>query len=433
MNNPKDPLANQKVDHLILLVGGNPLPNAVSGKLLCNPSGTITLLHSNGKHGTFNIAQNLQNWFVKQGFKPATLISVQESDADSIMLAMQNALKNIPYKAKVGLNYTGGTKAMAVHAYRAMESWATKQHITPLYSYLDARTLSLIIDPPHPEQGKLYVGRRREIKLDDLLKLHSWSWQEPPIAEPFLPLISEALHQVYLDENALCAWETWKHDVLISKCSRDNDREKWQSQGRLRKISLPWPADPLLKSVTLAMQQELGNSNDQLNLADAATRCSYKEIEKICTWLKGGYWLETVVFQALDSCKTQSNLHDISMNLKPSLTSGTNFEFDVVALRGYQLFAFSCSTDTDSPKNKGGKARLKKRLFEAYIRARQMGGDEARVALVCCAEKPYELELEMYRTLDTEGRIKVFGQEHLDDLTEYIQTWIKEQSNEEVK
>lgn len=35
-----------QVDHLILLVGGNPLPNAVAGKLLARSGGTITLLHS---------------------------------------------------------------------------------------------------------------------------------------------------------------------------------------------------------------------------------------------------------------------------------------------------------------------------------------------------------------------------------------------------
>lgn len=472
-----NPLKAKQVDHLILLVGGNPLPNAVSGRVLLKPDGTITLIHSDGKYGTFNIAQNLQNWFTKQGFKPATLVGVRESDADSITMAIQNALKTVSHNFVVGLNYTGGTKAMAVHAYRAMERWAKERLATqPIYTYLDARTLSLIVDPPHPDQGKHYVGRAMKIELDDLLSLHGWSWKEPPTTQPFLPLISEALRQVYLDTNALQIWEKWKQDILIANCAKDDDKEKretlfiklretlnlcnaeedtkqaleyieqfalknsdeqikWRPNGKLRAIRLPWPTDPLLKDLTVTMQQELGNSNSQLNLAEAAKRCG-KDLEDICDWLKGGFWLETVALQTLKAIEHEFHLHSVSMNLLPRLPSSppksSLFEFDVIAMRGYQLFAFSCSTDTDSPKNKGGKARLKKRLFEAYIRARQLGGDEARVALVCCADKPDELEREMYRALDAEGRIKVFGQEHLANLTAYLQAWIEEQSKEDV-
>ncbi len=75
---------------------------------------------------------------------------------------------------------------------------------------------------------------------------------------------------------------------------------------------------------------------------------------------------------------------------------------------------------------------MKQKLFEAYVRAQQMGGDEACVALVCCMEQEEadKLQEEMRRDISPEGRIRVFGRERLKDLTGYIADWIRQQSKE---
>jgi len=86
-------------------------------------------------------------------------------------------------------------------------------------------------------------------------------------------------------------------------------------------------------------------------------------------------------------------------------------------MRGYQFCAIFRSTDTR-------KGLLKLKLFEAYVRARQLGGDEARVALVCCSNDRHGLEHEMRRDVDPEGRIRVFGRKHLANLAEYLREWI---------
>lgn len=52
------------------------------------------------------------------------------------------------------------------------------------------------------------------------------------------------------------------------------------------------------------------------------------------------------------------------------------FELDVVLLRGPRLYVVECTTTFT-------KAKAKEKLFEAAARARHMGGDLARVALVC--------------------------------------------------
>jgi hypothetical protein len=143
----------------------------------------------------------------------------------------------------------------------------------------------------------------------------------------------------------------------------------------------------------------------------------------VCEWLNGK-WLEHHTLETLNTLKSRLHLHECVLNVE---TRDVQFEVDVVAMRGYQLFAFSCSTDTDS---KGGKQILKKKLFEAYIRARQLGGSEARVALVCAANYPERIEAEMKRDIDQEGRIRVFGRPDLSNLNFHIEQWIQSQSGE---
>lgn len=128
----------RKVCHLLMLVGGNPLPNAVAGKLLVAPGGTITLVHSGGAAGTGKVAQRLKQWLEEQARKEQTSVKVElkevsESNPSTIVQGVKERLEAVNAPS-VGLNYTGGTKAMAVHAYRTVEQWAKEKGITPVLS-----------------------------------------------------------------------------------------------------------------------------------------------------------------------------------------------------------------------------------------------------------------------------------------------------------
>src|SRR5271157_6277958 len=113
-------IRDYQVDHLLLLVGSNPLPNAVAGKLLTTTAGRITLIHS---ASSFQIAQNLASWFRNAGYSDIGLRQVEQSDATSVYQKVETLLKEYESKhgnanrARVGLNYTGGTKVMAVQAH----------------------------------------------------------------------------------------------------------------------------------------------------------------------------------------------------------------------------------------------------------------------------------------------------------------------------
>jgi len=451
-----------QVDHLLLLIGSNPVPNAVAGKLLTRPGGTITLIHS--ADGLY-LAQRLKSWFVNAGYSDKNIgfTQVEESNATLVYERVHEVLKqrendfgnaNKAPMARVGLNYTGGTKVMSVHAYRALENWAKTHDREAIFSYLDARTLQMRFDrTPGRDAISFYVGLEVEIGIRDLLELHDWKLEKAPTAGPVLPQSAAALLTVHSNPTYARIWTEWLHNELFrnarrrevipppiwiyqseeelqEKLERPASNDRWKSNTDLRKLAVSWPN---LSALGETMSNELGQSGvEYLNLTAAKERGCRDEVD-FCKWLSGT-WLESAVLTVLQNCPQGLHLKECCMDLQPKVPHNgagkTGFQFDVVAMRGYQLFAFSCSTE--SAEESGGKGRLKHKLFEAYVRAGQMCGVEACVALVCCArqETADELEDDMRYDFSPEGRIRVFGREHLEKLTQNIADWVREQSKE---
>ncbi len=118
-----------KVDHLFLLIGENPLPNYVAVRLLLNQKWTVYLVYTSG---TEIPATCLQNILIdefkrdlgieeKEAQKLVQLKALEENESDAykIQKAILEKLEEIK-DGKIGLHYTGGTKAMSVHTYRAL-------------------------------------------------------------------------------------------------------------------------------------------------------------------------------------------------------------------------------------------------------------------------------------------------------------------------
>ncbi len=179
-------IRDYQVDHLLLLVGSNPLPNAVAGKLLTATSGTITLIHSRATD-SLGLAQRLKSWFLKAGYLDTNIRfkEVEESNAASVYKNVQDVLNDVlkTYKRdysnanmpRMGLNYTGGTKVMSVQAYRALQDWDQEYEKDAVFSYLDARTLQMCFEgAPGREAISFPVGLKVDISIRDLLMLHNW-------------------------------------------------------------------------------------------------------------------------------------------------------------------------------------------------------------------------------------------------------------------
>ncbi|MBW4650111.1 MAG: DUF1887 family protein [Kastovskya adunca ATA6-11-RM4] len=411
-----------KVDHLFLLIGENPLPNYVAARLLLNKGGTPYLVYTTGTKDT---AKRLQTILSNEpiGLETAQLVPLNdyESDAYHIKEAIRPKLEAIKVR-EIGLNYTGGTKAMAVHAYRAVFS---KEHPNTVFSYLDPRKLEMCIDRENGDRIPLKVKPELlEVKLVELFELHCLKLNGQPTREAQLPKLATALAQVFNDENKAKQWFDWYFNVFCEEArkKKNGNWDDWKSPTKLAELSIS--VEKLPPEVETEFKQEnLIGSDGKLSLQAVQQLKTikqepvFKEIKYFCKHLDG-FWLEHHVLHQVKNIAEQNSIKDYGLNFKVPLP-GTQqgFEFDVAFTRGYQLFAISVSTASK-------RELCKLKLFEAYLRARQMGGDEARVALICCTNEPNTLKAEM--ALLDDKKIAVFGREDLMDLSKRIEEWIKQ-------
>jgi hypothetical protein len=428
--NPLDWKYHQ-VDHLFLLVGENPLPNYVSAKTLLKDGGKVYLVDTTGtnptKPGEEGPSQRLRA-ILNISEKDRVPLEDYESDADEIKRIIKRKVEEIQeqdkkdYPGKVkcfGLNYTGGTKAMAVHAYQALLELNLSPK--PVFSYLDPRSLTMRIDSQKPTLDLLedQVKTRLDISFEKLFALHNLRWKpdDKPIKTPCLTDAAQDLVDLYINQRNSVAegYRKWCDDILAREAKYNN--KHWLYEKQLKSVSLdlsnlPSPIQDLLKA-------KLNLSDNQLELK-VAKNYGFKKFSQFCEWLNCG-WLEHYVLWQVQQIKNvELDESAMSFHIEDSdnpTEKWDKFEFDVAFRRSHQLFALSCTTAVYDNT-------CKEKLFEAYIRARQLGGAEARVALVCPHNDPARLEKHL-KILMQDKKIAVFGQKHLKKLSENISKWIE--------
>ncbi len=413
-----------KVDHLFLLIGENPLPNYVAANLLLNKGGTAYLVHTTD---TEKSATRLQKILKSElnGFKDIELRSLgnYESDAFHIQKKIREELGKIK-SGKIGLNYTGGTKAMAVHAYRA----AFANYPDAIFSYLDPRRLEMCIDREDRERDRLKIKPDTlQVKLVKIFQLHGLELKANPTQQPQLPELAKALAKIFQEEVKARQWFDWYCKIFCEEARRKNKNGSWgnwKSNTDLEKISID--LDNLLQEIITAFQNDNFITDDnKLLLSAVKTTGDFSEIQNFCKWLDG-LWLEHYVLEQVQNIASSCLIGDYGLNFEIPLTGTKDgFEFDVAFTRGYQLFALSCTTTSD-------RKLCKSKLFEAYLRARRMGGDETRVALICCSNEPDTLKAEIADSTN-DDKIQVFGREHLTNLSQEIADWIAQNDQEASK
>jgi Domain of unknown function (DUF1887) len=483
-----------KVDHLFLLVGENPLPNYIAAKMLLKEGGTVYLVHSTDTAGKADC--------LKRMLAPINvdeLISLGKSEADSSVIRkkiqprVEKILEKYP-NTTFGLNYTGGTKAMSVHSYRALFE-ASGVHDAK-FSYLDARSLKMLIDRDNDSPKSVPVPIK--LSLQEIFDLHDLRWEsdKKPVPDPILPELAIEFAKLHTDPSLVIAWRWWCDNVLkpatkILKKKQNKPPEwEWKKDELIDKVTLKpdfaiqklnealqeflkqpeegkslleafqqenfqtvkelsnfynalWVPEytPHIEKVTKVLAQGgyLGESEIELSLnkiaeiskqiAEISNKSDENEkpyLEKsknACRWLDG-LWLEHYTLEQVQALSKNNPglINDSGMSFEVKDAKRKKFEFDVAFVQDYQLFALSCTTDAS-------KGLCKSKLFEAYIRARQLGGDQARVALVCCYDKPKDLADEMKVETEVDKKdpkIAVFGCKELDNLHVHIKNWIDE-------
>ncbi|MEG4576352.1 DUF1887 family CARF protein [Microcoleus sp. N3A4] len=405
------------------------MPNYVAARLLLNPGGTPYLVYTTG---TEKPAKRLQTILSSEpiGLKTAQLVPLNDGEADAyqIQKAIRSKLETIK-DGKIGLNYTGGTKAMAVHAYRAVFS---KERPQTVFSYLDPRRLEMCIDRENGDRIRIKVKPEViPVELAKVFQIHGWTWQEKsdPIDKPELPEAAKAFAEFHKNGDLVQLWRDWCNEVLRKAARDEKDKNKWKKETKLTEISTLSLEKLKSKENIMSTLSHLGVVGEDLSL-HAIKEKGIKSLESACKWLDGE-WLEHYVLQQVQEIPEELFIYDSATSFwirNPIDPKNTKFQFDVAFMRGYQLFAISCTTIAR-------KSDCKSKLFEAYIRARQLGGDEARVALVCCAsEKDVNaLETEIVNVFNPapesgqrNHKIAVFGRDDLMDLASRIAEWIKQ-------
>jgi hypothetical protein len=421
-------MKNMKFNHLVLLIGTNPLPDFVVADYFLNKNSNlkkIWLIHSeknNRQAGTNEQADNFEKILQERWSDHKTLefplerISLSDVSSSRAIhndIERKKMLDELSYSGGFHFNYTGGTKSMSTHVY-----WILKElqsSVEKSFSYLDARNFSLISDD---DDNVLDTDLRNQVLLSfgELIALHGFKRKNK--AKEFLFSNSLDAFNDLIENDKLEEFyeqETRGYDRALFTDARGRLAEKISklTQSNSKKLQTFQPNDAF-RSVLCVMPENylLFNDNDQFN--DCLTPKKFKYVIKFLD----GEWLEYHVLKSLEQFFESKEIQ-IEQNWeikKPDWPANQNFELDVLLIQGYHLTGISCTTER---KN---KALCKSKGFEIIHRTRQIGGDEAKAILITFLDKNSRdlLQQELqYETGNSQSNILVMG---LSDIKKEIMT-----------
>ena len=392
---------------LVLLIGNNPLPNYVVTKFfhLTNKNlQRIWLIHSEKTKfypGTGQYAEDIKN-VLKNEFRKANVDYIKGclpdvSQASQIVAEIQKIFSEEQTQIRsVHLNYTGGTKAMSVHIYRALDNMFGEGFSA---SYLDARDYHMKFD----KNPDLITGDLRkliQLSDNDLFKLHNIeiitkggeyldSLGDKSISDDIMQCLAELANK-----NKLLDLRNWFTDANQGGLIKEGKKDRNLIDRVLAQYSLP-------NNPELFAYLSMFPRNDRF--CDKEGKWIYDNFDKnvnsnLLRKFNEGGWLESYVAWVLRK-HNRNNKNNIISNIKLKTIGNTGsdkFEIDVLAINGYQICGISCGTPIKYDKE--GKERLSNSLknkgFEIILRSSQIGGEEARSALVTLLERRIAANLE---------------------------------------
>lgn len=300
--------------HLVLLCGGNPMPLLLAAMTIYPTE--VTLVHS---RETEAIALRLGDALVFRGLQVATRLVDDATSPQSISATFASI------EGTWKLDYTGGTKAMAVHARAAFDAlpntdpaWATYvDYASGVLRHDDGRTTPLV-------EGGLNLAQIAELHGVKLLAGATFEW------EPSLAKIAVA-------------------ELLKAAATPGNSEE------RIKKYRAAYA-----NNARLMVNRDTG------------------------TELKTGEWMEWLAFHLAELAVGNEVDYEVVQNQILRFDSErVNAELDVVTRVDSQVCLLTCGSVL---KMTGMLTELKLKAMEAMQRARQIGGDRTRVGLVCLAD-----------------------------------------------
>lgn len=371
---------------LITLVGSNPLPIFVSiealKELKLHSFDVVLFVVSSStvKYANAIIKKldPLGNTF------PYALCDLGEAhrEANTIYRKLLDKLNAYEYAntaiSQIHFNYTGGTKTMALHTYRALCTYIAKHDkVTLILSDLDPDSHKLSItegDKHHriPENGTLLDSIA--CTLDDVVTLHGLENKDPGdnsthgtenfgmnMPNLYSQLIEAMCKDARLFNEYHKNWQVHRnctkvkddHQKLLGICCPNSNANEFQNVQEA--LGIP----------SIEEFRTYGDSPDwQSNLYD------------FCKFIDG-IWLERFVYDTIQQLVEDKIIHlnDVRMGYEVKLSDNRKSELDVIIIQGYQLTLISCTTSCKI-------GLIKQKAFEAIYRAKQLGGEQANTVIV---------------------------------------------------
>lgn len=393
-------------DTLIILIGTNPLPNFVVAQYFIRELKglkQIILIHSETtqtQRGTERYAERItelikaKNPNSKLTFHKIALSDV--GDASLILLQLQESLREkLKSSSEIHLNYTGGTKSMGIQVYRFLLNEFPNRST---FSYLDARTFTIVFD----NSRRLNEDLREKVKFstEDILYLHNYSrdngyHQNPDLFKDAISKFRELIESGTLN--------TYFNVYDRSRFIKD-DKPITNLETLSRNLTDFTAKEPILSIVQLLPEQyRIFNPDGSFRALN-----SKRDLRDSILFLDGT-WLEYYVYGILkEYFKDQGIVVDFDLHINRKEWGSTNFQLDLLLIKGYQLVGISCTTSSS-------KKICKSKGFEIFLRTKQIGGEEAKAILVTRVSDGTRRQLEAELQVDTGGaeHIIVLGEDHL--------------------
>lgn len=447
---------------LILTVGKNPLPVWVAWDRLTK------LWQSQGQKDiavqfVYTEGTKDEKELLKGYCKKAKILVLEDIPTSQHKPDKEDICKKIvaEYRSEftnIHVHYTGGTQAMGVAAVCAMLLAQNtllaedNRKVIVDASYLDpGRSSAPRIVSWEPHSDSLIEDTRVDVPaaLQKIAKINGFQAGgfrsvDPPKTCPMPKKpIPERMHAGQVVLNHIQGFDTsyynrrWSTWVMQDQFTK-NHRDSWNKIFRPNSdfvhpsnadtFTSPLSTDPVWQTKILPALNgsyphcpwNLRNGTLQYPAAGGATNGEKENLEDMDKFFNSG-WLEYAACAAfkkvLDEIKHDSRsrcdkrdnfqlFHSVYVRTQGHGIAKRHFELDVVAVLGYQVVVVSCSVTS----NLSG---IKQKAMEAYHRAKQLGGDEARAVVLCVAsyEDAERVEKELEDETGTKRPLQVWGRQ----------------------
>jgi len=374
---------------IFISVGTNPIPCFISGLYLLDwyarkPELELILLCSKedktiNQAGTLSIGKRIKEQIEKQDTKypespKIKLLEIEDvASEQSIVKALRGSYTE---SDEIHFNYTGGTKSMVAITYSILKD---QENFSS--SYMDVHRHAMIVDGDPTDSKDLRENPKLRLDLQTIASLHG---------------VDDIKYKNYLKDAYVPLFKYLKGKLLKKEI-----KEVYKSIKAFKKSSCSEES----KDEIIAKLEEL--------IKESGLDQNKDKREKAAKFIDGP-WLEYYIYEELkNNDKNIKFYYDVKKEKEKEKGKGkdTQFQVDVIATYGYQLTLISVTRDTK-------QSLCKSKIFEAYFRAHQLGGDAAKIIMVTFLDKPIiENIMENIRRLigSTSSNIEVIGIEEFYD------------------